>query len=219
MEPSGILVDRTNRMISNMSPKARPIPQFFLEQSTFSTKKEKQTPKLINPPRPPIKSCPPISRLKLVKPEKDIPRQISFVKKDFKNTELSSPHYDANKTDLFFEQCFVSQGSLGCGSFGKVILNFFSSFKNGLGNYVVYMVQVYRVISKEDNKYYAIKKSREKFKGISDRVRKLEEVAKHQELPNHPNCVRFYRAWEEKQRLYIQTELCQTRYKILLGYS
>jgi hypothetical protein len=29
---------------------------------------------------------------------------------------------------------------------------------------------VYRVRSKEDNKYYAIKKSREKFKGISDRL-------------------------------------------------
>ena len=28
-------------------------------------------------------------------------------------------------------------------------------------------------------------------------------------MPPHPNCVRFYRAWEEKQRLYIQIELCQ----------
>lgn len=56
---------------------------------------------------------------------------------------------------------------------------------------------------------YAVKKSREKFKGHSDRSRKLEEVAKHEQLPPHPNCVKFYRAWEEKQRLYIQTELCQ----------
>jgi membrane-associated tyrosine/threonine-specific cdc2-inhibitory kinase len=39
-------------------------------------------------------------------------------------------------------------------------------------------------------------------------VRKLEEVLKHEELPPHPNCVRFYRAWEEKERLYIQIELC-----------
>ena len=44
------------------------------------------------------------------------------------------------------------------------------------------------------------------------RIRKLEEVAKHEELPPHPNFVKFYRAWEEKQRLYIQTELCQMRY-------
>ena len=31
-----------------------------------------------------------------------------------------SKHYDENKTDLFFEQCFIVEGSLGCGSFGKV---------------------------------------------------------------------------------------------------
>lgn len=199
MESGGILVDRTNRNYlinramnnsSNLSPKARPLPQFFIEQSTFSTKKEKQTPKLINPPRPPIKSCPPISRLKpFKKPEKDIPRVISFKKNIYQEAQnLTSQYYDGEKTDLFFEQCFIIEGSLGCGSFGKV----------------------YKVISKEDNRYYAIKKSREKFKGFADRIRKLEEVAKHEELPSHPNCIRFYRAWEEKQRLYIQTELCQT---------
>ena len=46
------------------------------------------------------------------------------------------------------------------------------------------------------------------------RKRKLEEVSKHETLPVHPNCVRFYKAWEEKQHLYIQTELCETRYKV-----
>lgn len=45
------------------------------------------------------------------------------------------------------------------------------------------------------------------------RRRKLEEVAKHETLPPHPNCVTFYRAWEERQRLYIQAELCKIRYK------
>jgi hypothetical protein len=45
-----------------------------------------------------------------------------------------------------------------------------------------------------------------------DRLRKLEEVAKHESLPEHSNCVRFLKAWEEKQHLYIQTELCKTRY-------
>lgn len=43
-----------------------------------------------------------------------------------------------------------------------------------------------------------------------DRKRKLEEVAKHEQLPKHPNCVRFVKAWEERQHLYIQTELCES---------
>ncbi len=63
--------------------------------------------------------------------------------------------------------------------------------------------------SVEDGKYYAIKRSRESFKGKSDRERQLEEVCKHEQLAKHPNCVRFVRAWEERQHLYIQTELCQ----------
>jgi len=50
---------------------------------------------------------------------------------------------------------------------------------------------------------------------ILNRRRKLEEVAKHETLPPHPNCVTFYRAWEERQRLYIQTELCKIRYEIV----
>ncbi len=69
---------------------------------------------------------------------------------------------------------------------------------------------VFKVKSKEDSRYYAIKKSRESFKGKSDRERKLEEVCKHEQLPKHPNCVTLYKAWEERQHLYIQTELCQT---------
>ena len=43
------------------------------------------------------------------------------------------------------------------------------------------------------------------------RKRKLQEVAKHEKLPKHPNCVSFVKAWEERQHLYIQTELCKTR--------
>ena len=37
----------------------------------------------------------------------------------------------------------------------------------------------------------------------------MDEVSKHEMLPEHENCVRFYKAWEERQRLYIQTELCE----------
>lgn len=42
----------------------------------------------------------------------------------------------------------------------------------------------------------------------SRRKKKLAEVEKHEKLAPHPNCVQFYRAWEERHRLYIQIELC-----------
>ncbi|KAI0211312.1 Membrane-associated tyrosine- and threonine-specific cdc2-inhibitory kinase [Lamellibrachia satsuma] len=101
---------------------------------------------------------------------------------------LLSPHYNTGIKDLFFDQCFEIVCKLGVGSFGEV----------------------FKVRSKEDGRYYAVKRSRERFRGESDRRRKLEEVAKHEELPTHPNCVGFVKAWEEKQHLYIQTELCRT---------
>jgi len=191
----------------NKSPKCRrPLPLFFAESVHFSTKKEKEkeTPTLLNhlnrPPKPPVKSCPPISRLRPHhhKKEHDGARVISFLHHN-ESTNAPGGHaagdgggliskiYDLKKHRSFFDQCFIVEGNLGCGSFGKV----------------------YKVKSKEDGKYYAVKKSREKFKGHSDRVRKLEEVAKHEELPDHRNFVKFYRAWEERQRLYIQIELCQ----------
>jgi membrane-associated tyrosine/threonine-specific cdc2-inhibitory kinase len=177
---------------AHLSPKTRPRPVFFTENATFSTKKEKETPKMlidIYPPKQPIKSCPPMSRLRPHRKHgHDGARVITFLKKDPQNdSDIVSKHYDEKQKYLFFQQCFIIEGSLGCGSFGKV----------------------YRVKSKEDQKYYAIKKSKEKFKGHSDRIRKLEEVAKHEQLPAHPNFVKFYRAWEERQRLYIQEELCQ----------
>lgn len=71
-----------------------------------------------------------------------------------------------------------------------------------------YFGDVFKVRSRVDRRNYAVKKSREAFKGKSDRDRKLQEVAKHEQLPKHPNLVEFFRAWEEKQRLYIQIELC-----------
>jgi hypothetical protein len=112
--------------ISNhhLSSPARPVPAFVLEGATFSTKKERETPKLIDihPPKPPIKSCPPISRIRpMRKPEYEGVRVISFLNKNLnESNDLLSKHYDDSKNDLFFEQCFIIEGNLGCGSFGKV---------------------------------------------------------------------------------------------------
>lgn len=91
------------------------------------------------------------------------------------------------RTESYFEQCFTIEEKIGSGSFGDV----------------------FKCLSRDDGKYYAIKKSRERYKGKSDRTRKLQEVAKHEQLPKHPNLVQFYKAWEENGYLYIQTELCQ----------
>ena len=110
---------------SLLSP-ARPVPAFVLEGATFSTKKERDTPKLIDihPPKPPIKSCPPISRIRpMRKPEYEGVRVISFLNKNPNDCDLfisQNKHYDDSKNDLFFEQCFIIEGNLGCGSFGKV---------------------------------------------------------------------------------------------------
>lgn len=96
--------------------------------------------------------------------------------------------YDENSNDSYFKQCFIIEEKIGSGSFGDV----------------------FKVKSRDDDRYYAVKVSREKFKGKSDREEKLNEVFKHEQLPRHDNLVTLYRAWEEKKRLYIQTELCST---------
>lgn len=49
----------------------------------------------------------------------------------------------------------------------------------------------------------------ERYRGQSDRTRKLEEVRKLQFLLPHQNCVHFYQSWEEDGRLYQQFELCE----------
>lgn len=102
---------------------------------------------------------------------------------------LKSPHFSAQSSQSYMEQCFHVCEKLGEGSFGVV----------------------YRACSKDDGQMYAIKVSQQPFKGELDRRLKLAEVEKHQQLPHHPNCIKFHKAWEERHRLYIQTELCQMR--------
>jgi len=162
----------------------RPAPQFFQHQ-TLSTKKARGTPLDRAPPRPPVKSLPPVSKIFRTKSQPLKAQAVSFRTAD---NSLLSKHYDDKRQDLYFNQCFEVVSKLGAGSFGEV----------------------FKVRSKEDGKMYAVKRSRERFRGESDRRRKLQEVQKHEVLPRHPNCVRFVKAWEEKQHLYIQTELCDT---------
>ncbi|KAG0719305.1 Membrane-associated tyrosine- and threonine-specific cdc2-inhibitory kinase [Chionoecetes opilio] len=101
---------------------------------------------------------------------------------------VQSSVYSAKKPELYFEQCYVIEERLGAGSFGEV----------------------YRVRSKEDGCLYACKKTLLRFRGEGDRQRRMKEVQKYEKLPKHKNCVQFYRAWEERQHLYLLTELCRT---------
>ena len=78
--------------------------------------------------------------------------------------------------------------------------------------------KVFRVKSKNDGKYYAVKRTIEPFRNSRDREMKLREVQKHELLPKHPNLVEFKCAWEEKGQLYIQTELCEYRLLFLFFF-
>ena len=169
------------------SLRPRPTPVFHeKEAEVFTFKKDSILHKNIHP-KSPIKSAPPVSRI--------FPRRhlgsvkahaVSFREKEDLKSILNSPLYNSCSSELYFEQCFVIERKLGEGSFGEVM----------------------QVKSKEDGQKFAVKRSREKFRSEADRRRKLDEVKKHEELPIHPNCVKFIKAWEERQRLYIQTELC-----------
>lgn len=64
------------------------------------------------------------------------------------------------------------------------------------------------VRSKDDRKLYAVKCSLEIYRNAADRREKLQEVQKHELIPPHPNLIHFVKAWEERGRLYIQTEMC-----------
>ncbi|KAL3842302.1 hypothetical protein ACJMK2_020332 [Sinanodonta woodiana] len=163
-------------------PSPRPTPRFFPEVQTFSTKKSRGTPKDSCPPRPPVKSCPPISR---IFPHRPIQRAqlVSFRSSESNGSILKF----GEGTKDYFQENFEIISKLGAGSFGEV----------------------FKVRCREDGQLYAVKKSQERFRGESDRRRKLEEVAKYEKLPCHTNCVRLYRAWEEKMLLYMQLELCK----------
>lgn len=160
------------------SPK--PTPKFFQEPQTLSTKKARNNTSGRRPPRPPIKS--PV-RWSLTQGARRRPQAVSF---NGSEASFHSRLYNEARDELYLYQCFDVETKLGEGSFGVV----------------------YQVRSREDGRRYAVKESHARFRGLRDRAQKLEEVAKHEQLPPHPHCLRFVKAWEEDFRLYIQTELC-----------
>ncbi|XP_066433293.1 membrane-associated tyrosine- and threonine-specific cdc2-inhibitory kinase isoform X1 [Eleutherodactylus coqui] len=165
-----------------------PVPMHFTQaEQSFSHKKRARALCYSLPPRPPVKSFPPISRIfpnKQCSWSQPRPQSVSFRSPQHKQPD--SRLYDHSKEETFFKQCFQTLCKLGMGSFGEV----------------------YKVRSREDGHLYAVKRSVSPFHSESDRLCKLQEVRKHERVGEHPNCLHFVRAWEEKRLLYLQTELC-----------
>ncbi|VDO63020.1 unnamed protein product [Heligmosomoides polygyrus] len=114
------------------------------------------------------------------------PRLVTGTSTPPDHIETSSPIYKFSKTKTYFEQCFRVVRQIGKGEFGEAL----------------------EVESVEDGKRYAIKRSLRTFESTGDRQLKLREATLHESIPAHSSVVRFEKAWEERGRLYIQTELC-----------
>lgn len=108
---------------------------------------------------------------------------ISFKEHDDNNT-----NDDINCKEPYYEHCFEQISKIGEGSFGEV----------------------FKVKSREDGQYYAIKISKYLFRNETYRQERLEEVRRYEEFSEHEHCVTLYKAWQQEDRLYMQMELCRS---------
>lgn len=95
--------------------------------------------------------------------------------------------YDRYKSNSYYEQCFDQLCKIGEGSFGEV----------------------FQVRSREDGKLYAVKKTKQFSRSENHRKERLEEVRRYRQFSNNEHCIKFYKAWEQDDLLYIQIELCR----------
>ncbi|KAK6107501.1 Protein kinase domain family protein [Brugia pahangi] len=131
-------------------------------------------------------------------PNNEPPKGPFFISFKKKPVVIETNYYNESFRSSFFDQTFLNPRCIGKGSFGEV----------------------FKALSKDDKRWYAVKITVEPFRSPADREIKLREVQKHELLPKHPNLVSFVRAWEEYGFLYIQTELCQCSlldYKMKVG--
>lgn len=105
---------------------------------------------------------------------------------DSHKDSLFSSFYDRKKNDSYFEQCYETFCKLGEGSF----------------------CEVFKVRCKDDGKFYAIKKTKQTHRSESHRRERLEEVKRYEQFSSNEHCVKYYKAWEQDDHLFMQIELC-----------
>ena len=128
------------------------------------------------------------------RPMKDEEYSIASPKRPMRN-RLVPMKGDLQRSSPFsrFAADFEVVGTLGNGAFGCV----------------------YKVRNRTDLRLYAIKAAKREARGKSDRDRMLQEVYALAALSDQTSAgamhiVRYHQAWMEGNRLYIQTELCQS---------
>ncbi|CAG8489298.1 3038_t:CDS:2 [Ambispora leptoticha] len=94
---------------------------------------------------------------------------------------------DPNSNEDYFHNQFDQITSLGSGEFSWA----------------------YKARDKKSGHFYAVKKSKRRFTGIKARKESLEEVEILWKIGKHKHCVELISAWEQKEILYLQFELCE----------
>ncbi|XP_050497368.1 membrane-associated tyrosine- and threonine-specific cdc2-inhibitory kinase-like [Diabrotica virgifera virgifera] len=92
-------------------------------------------------------------------------------------------HYNPLLEPSYYQQIYTSPVKVGEGSFG----------------------QVFKARNRFTNIKYAIKEFR---RGISTKI-KYAEISNNEKVGIHPNCVKFYMAWEQCAEVYMVLEACQ----------
>ncbi|CBY31632.1 unnamed protein product [Oikopleura dioica] len=68
--------------------------------------------------------------------------------------------------------------------------------------------EVFKVQNRLDGCFYAIKKTKNPIIGSRTESKAIREVCAHAVLDKHDNVVRYYSAWSEGDRMFIQSEFC-----------
>lgn len=185
--------DRTKKLLVTQSVFAKglarmksplPVPEFLEENNlSLSFKQPHRKNRSLRPPKPP-KLYPKFdASFNRSLNGSSVAHAVSFRST---RSELSKL-YEPSKRESYYEQCFEQIEKVGEGSFGEV----------------------FKVKSRLDGCLYAVKKSKEFFRGEHYRQERLEEVRRYEQFSEHENCVKLYQAWEQEDRLFMQMELCK----------